>query len=77
MVNLSKQKHHFKVMHGILLIWTLSLSTNHVYMSDASTIIDKFEPNNLRLFFGTADEQLIFYSKGWLTENIITIHKDK
>lgn len=64
-------------MHGILLILAFSWPINQVHISNTSTIIDKFEPNNLRLFFGTADEQLIFYSKGWLTENIITIHKDK
>jgi hypothetical protein len=36
---------------------------------------DEFDCNNIRLLIGTTDEQVLFYNKGWLTENVIPIHK--
>ncbi|CAI2382746.1 unnamed protein product [Moneuplotes crassus] len=33
--------------------------------------------NNIQLILGTTSGQVIFYSKGWLTEKIVDLHKDE
>jgi hypothetical protein len=73
----ASQKGEIQIMPLDLQFEDIKLKIGDKYPISCLKIKDKFDSTNIRLFFGTMDEQVVLFTKGWLSENFIPIHKDK